>query len=328
MKFSIMLVTYNGGFYSELSELAGRFLWEGPRRSFGSAVTSFELYVWVKKRGPTDWMKKRWDGSSKELPRVAFLRRYSRFDISFLSSLGTEEDFKRKRTPGESVKLFRALCHEIASALLLAKQRLKKTDDFDWDAFAAQLSQQLDKLPKTTREFAALLKQLRKPVTEPRTDSPSPARLSARALRKKPRIIAIDHDEHHANHIGRLSNGRQFFLTTPFVPANGGAGCEFVALYLFDKRGRFLEARIDSLGPRTKVDEQQARSVFERRLTQLGSVKHCRIRVQPFQVQRFGTTFGLVPRPLEDDEDGWCVEAQPGDYMAFFSPWNSGDYDT
>jgi hypothetical protein len=190
------------------------------------------------------------------------------------------------------------------------------------------LSLQMGKLPKTMRQFAELLKYLKKPVTEPRTDSPSPPKLSARALRRKPRLIAIDHDEHHANHIGRLSGGRQFFLTTPFVPANGGAGCEFVALYLFDKRGRFLEARIDNLGPRAEGDDQQARSVFERRLAQLGAVKHCRIHVQPFQIRRFRTTFGLVPRPLEDDEDGWCVEAQPGDYMAFFSPWSSGEYDT
>jgi hypothetical protein len=46
-------------------------------------------------------------------------------------------------------------------------------------------------------------------------------------------------------------------------------------------------------------------------------------------VQRFGTTFGLVPRaPDEDDEDGrWSVEMHPGNYMAFFEPWE-GDYDT
>lgn len=335
MNFSIWLVSYNGGCSDDLCLLAGRFLLGEPRRSFGSAVTSFELYAWLKTHG-RGWMKQRWDAAAKELPRVAFLRKYARFDISFLTSLqvadfpdlGAEDDFERKQTAAESLRSFRALCHEIASALQLAKQRLKKTDDFDWDAFAAQLSQQLDKVPKTTRELASLLKQLRKPVTEPRTDSPSPPRLSARALRRKPRIVAIAHDEHHANHIGRLSDGRQFFLTTPFVPAIGGAGCEFVALYLFDKRGRFLKAQIDNLGPRPKMDEQQARSLFERRLAQLGSVKHCRIRVQPFEVRRFGTIFGLVPRPLEDDEDGWCVAAQPGDYMAFFSPWNSGDYDT
>jgi len=145
----------------------------------------------------------------------------------------------------------------------------------------------------------------------------------------KPKLIAIEHDDYHASHIGSLPDGRQFFLTTPFVPAMGGdAGREFVALYLFDKRGRFLEARIDDMGPRAALDEQRARSTFEQRLAELGPVEYGRIEVQPFEVERFGTTFGLVPRPPEEEDDEWAVEVQPGNYMAFFEPWDSGDYDT
>ncbi len=145
----------------------------------------------------------------------------------------------------------------------------------------------------------------------------------------KPTLIAIDHDDYHASHIDRLSDGRQFFLTSPFVPAIGGsAGREFVAVYLFDKRGRFLEARIDDMGTRAELDEQRARAVFEQRLAELGPVEYVRIEVQPFEVQRFGTTFGLVPRPSEEDDGDWWVEVQPGNYMAFHEPWDSGEYDT
>jgi hypothetical protein len=54
----------------------------------------------------------------------------------------------------------------------------------------------------------------------------------------KPDLIAIEHDDYHAKHIGHLQDGRQFFLTTPFIPAMGGnPGKEFVALFLFDKPG-------------------------------------------------------------------------------------------
>src|SRR5437016_1577654 len=99
----------------------------------------------------------------------------------------------------------------------------------------------------------------------------------------KPTIIAIDHDDYHASHVGRLSDSRQFFLTTPFVPATGGnAGREFVALYLFDKRGHFLEARIDDMGTRAELDVERARNTFERRLAELGPVEYNRIEVQPF----------------------------------------------
>lgn len=334
MRFSIWLVTYNGTCGTDdLPQLAGEFLLAGPRRSFGSAVTSFELYAWVKTRSralPTlGSMKNEWNASLRDLPRATFLRRNTRFDISFFSSLGTQEDFERKRTAAGSLTLFRALCHEIASALQLAKQRLKKTDDFDWNSFAAQVNSQLEKLPRNTRELSQLLKHLRKAPALPCADPLSPPRLSARTLKKKPSMIAIDHDEHHASHIGCLPDGRQFFLTTPFVPATGThAGREFVALYLFDKRGGFLEARIDDLGTRAKLDAERARRVFDQRLAALGPVKYCRIRVEPFEVTRLCTTFGLVPRIPEDDRDEWCIEAQPGNYMAFFKPWNSGNYDT
>ena len=145
----------------------------------------------------------------------------------------------------------------------------------------------------------------------------------------KPKLIAIDHDDHHASHIGSLPDGRQFFLTTPFVPAmDGEAGREFVALYLFDKRGRFLEARLDDLGPRAELDEARARSTFEQRLAELEPVEYGRIEVEPFEVERFGTTFGLVAQPPEEEDDEWCVELQPGNYMAFWEPWDSGEYDT
>jgi hypothetical protein len=145
----------------------------------------------------------------------------------------------------------------------------------------------------------------------------------------KPKLIAIDHDDYHASHVGRLSDGRQFFLTTPFVPAiGGGAGREFIALFLFDKQGRFLEARIDDLGARAELDKQYARSAFEQRLAELGQVEYDRVEVQPFEIQQFGTTFGLVPRPPEKDDDDWWVELQPGNYMAFHEPWDSGEYDT
>ena len=53
------------------------------------------------------------------------------------------------------------------------------------------------------------------------------------------------------------------------------------------------------------------------------------LEVQPFSVQRFGTTFGLIPIPPDDEDDDrdWSVVLHPGNDMAFFEPWE-GDYDT
>jgi hypothetical protein len=146
-----------------------------------------------------------------------------------------------------------------------------------------------------------------------------------------PELIAIDHDEHHAEHVGLTADGRQFFLTTPFEPPSPDgtrAGSEFVALYLFDAAGELLEAKIDAFGPRATMNDEECRRVHQRRLTELGAVTPGRIVIAPFVVERFGTTFGLVPREPENEEDAWCIEAQPGNYMAFYEPWESGDYDT
>jgi hypothetical protein len=145
--------------------------------------------------------------------------------------------------------------------------------------------------------------------------------------KQPPTRIALDHDDYHAQHVGRTSDGQQFFLTTPFIPSSAGSeGREFLALYLFDERGRLVEARIDDLGNRAGLDGDKARALLTQRLAEIGPVSHGRIEVSPFSLERFGTTFGLV---LHDHGDSdWWAEMMPGNYMAFHEPWDSGEYDT
>ena len=144
-----------------------------------------------------------------------------------------------------------------------------------------------------------------------------------------PNLVSIDHDDYHAEHVGRTSDGRQFFLTLPFEPAVGGcSGCEFVALYIFDDQGVLIEAKIDSFGPRASMDADARKNLYQQRLQELGEVSLELIEIAPFAVERFDTTFGLVLREPEEEEDPWAVEVQPGNYMAFFEPWDSGEYDT
>lgn len=139
-----------------------------------------------------------------------------------------------------------------------------------------------------------------------------------------PQLLAIDHDDYHAEHVGRTADGRQFFLTTPFEPGQQ----EFVALFLFDAAGRFLEARIDAFGTREEMDDDARKATYRARLRELGEVTFTRIEVEPFAVERFGTTFGLIAQPPEEEGDQWWVELHPGNYMAFAEPWDDGDYDT
>jgi hypothetical protein len=139
-----------------------------------------------------------------------------------------------------------------------------------------------------------------------------------------PKLVTVDHDDYHAEYVGRTKDGRQFFLDVPFVPGER----EFIALYVFDKAGRLVSATIDDLGPREALDEPARMARRDALLASLGPVKYGRIRVAPFRVEMFGVEFGFIPAPPDEPGGSWRVTVQPGDVMCFFPPWTSGVYDT
>jgi hypothetical protein len=140
-----------------------------------------------------------------------------------------------------------------------------------------------------------------------------------------PALIAIENDDHHAELVGKLPDGRQFFITNPFTTE--GDGNEFLALYIFDEKGGLVEAWIDEFGPRDKVDLMARERACERRLSDLGEVTFGRIEIAPFAFERFGTTFGLLPNEFLDGESELTIKMMPGEYMTFRAPWDSGEYD-
>ncbi len=143
----------------------------------------------------------------------------------------------------------------------------------------------------------------------------------------KPDKIAINHDDYQAKHVGRTLDGLQFFLTTPFEAANAShKGCEYVALFLFDSEGNLKKYEIDRLGPRESLEEKH--EIYNSRLAQLGKIHFGRIEIKPFSVRKDGLEFGLILRESEDEQGSFVAEMLPGNYMAFFEPWDSGEYDT
>ena len=146
-----------------------------------------------------------------------------------------------------------------------------------------------------------------------------------------PKTVALDHDDYHAEYVGRLADGRQFFLTIPFVAEEldaPGTGKEFIALYIFDKAGKLQSATIDDLGPRVTLDAPARLARRDALLASLGPLKYQRIKVAPFRIEMFGVEFGFIPRPPEEPGEDWAVIVEPGDVMCFWPPWTSGDYDT
>ncbi len=145
--------------------------------------------------------------------------------------------------------------------------------------------------------------------------------------KRPPAFIALNQDDALAKYLGKTTAGRQFFLTKPFVPpAADNPGREFLALYLFDTEGTLVEARIEDLGSRDQVDVEQARSLRASMLGSLGAYKPGRILIAPFSVEKFGVQFGFVAHAPKRPTDDWQVSAEPGHYMVFRPPWDSGEY--
>ena len=146
-----------------------------------------------------------------------------------------------------------------------------------------------------------------------------------------PNTVALDHDDDSAEYVGRASDGRQFFLTTPFVPfekAGTATGREFIALYVFDKAGNLQSATIDDLGPRATMNKATRLIRRDALLASLGKARYQRIKVAPFRIEIFGVVFGFIAQPPGEPGEDWSVIVEPGDYMCFWPPWTSGDYDT
>ena len=144
-----------------------------------------------------------------------------------------------------------------------------------------------------------------------------------------PMSITINPDDYHAKHVGRTKDGLQFFLTEPFFfDRNRLAVIEYVALYIFRNDGELFSHNIVKLGQRGEISEDHRARICNELLNTLVDTSITKIKVKAFSVEREGIKFGLIPREPDGDEDKLSVELLPGNYMAFFEPWDSGVYDT
>ena len=69
-----------------------------------------------------------------------------------------------------------------------------------------------------------------------------------------------------------------------------------------------------------------AAAVPRRPTGESGEVSFERIEVQPFEIERFWERFGLIAK-FDDGASMWRVSAEPGNYMAFSEPRDTGDSD-
>lgn len=141
-----------------------------------------------------------------------------------------------------------------------------------------------------------------------------------------PERITIVPDDYHAEYAGTAEDGRRFFVSTPFVPGGrDGGGNEFVATFFWKADGSYDSMSVEEFGSRESLDHAAREAALARHLSALGSYELEEISVAPFSEDAFGTSFGFIPQAYDDMVS---VNLMPGDSMAFFEPWDSGEYDT
>src|SRR5262249_21232499 len=137
--------------------------------------------------------------------------------------------------------------------------------------------------------------------------------------------IRLIPDRWHIHNVGRLSDGRLFFVDGQLDFASGVTK-DFVCTFVFDQNGRLNEHVVELVGERGAYPAGSVGRLIDRQLAALGDRTRTDIWVRPFGVESHGTVFGLIPRHVEGGR--WRVEFMPGNTLSFYPPWEAGEYDT
>jgi len=140
-----------------------------------------------------------------------------------------------------------------------------------------------------------------------------------------PERIRLVPDDWHVEHVGRLVDGRLFWVNAQIDPA-GGATKDFVCTFVFDESGGLIAHSIELIGTRGTYPEGSVATEIDRHIATLGEHVVTDIWVRPFSIESNSALFGLIPRQTEDGN--WRVEFMPGNTLSFYAPWEAGGYDT
>ncbi|WP_327637437.1 hypothetical protein OHB24_03320 [Kribbella sp. NBC_00482] len=141
-----------------------------------------------------------------------------------------------------------------------------------------------------------------------------------------PERFRIVPDDYHVPYAGTAEDGRKFFLSDELF----GSGAAYVGLFLWKADGTFDEVKVDEVRRPEGVPPGQAASagadqLVATRLGELGKYVLEPIDVAPFSVVRNGVTFGWVGGEFEGT---YSIHIEPGDFIAYYEPWDGLEYDT
>lgn len=142
-----------------------------------------------------------------------------------------------------------------------------------------------------------------------------------------PSRFTIRPDDYHIPYAGTAADGRRFFLSDELFSADAS----YVGLFLWKPDGSFDQVRIDTVGRPSDAPPGQAApgvddaDLMTTRLRELGVYKLEPIDVAPFLETVDGVEFGWR---FQTFEGASSINVEPGDFIAYYEPWDGYEYDT
>ena len=153
------------------------------------------------------------------------------------------------------------------------------------------------------------------------------------ALDQRPERFRIVPDDYHVPYAGTAEDGRKFFLSQELVDAGSKrrAPSSYVGLFLWNADGTFDRVEVDSVPRPAGVPAGQAvpagaDDLVAARLAELGDYELEPIEVEPFLTRVEGVRFGWHVGRYDDGQ--YYINIEPGDFIAYYAPWDGLEYDT
>ena len=151
---------------------------------------------------------------------------------------------------------------------------------------------------------------------------------AAPAWDPRPERFRIVPDDYHVPYAGVAEDGRRFFLSRELFEPGGAA---YVGLFLWKADGTFDEVEVDQVARPDGVPPGQAApagadDLVAARLAELGDYELRPITVEPFLTKVDGVRFGWHVGRYDDGT--YYINIEPGDFIAYYAPWDGYGYDT
>lgn len=165
-----------------------------------------------------------------------------------------------------------------------------------------------------------------KPATAPLTATRADKSFRRAVVDGAPERFTIVPDDYHVPWAGTAGDGRRFFLSDELFDVGPDDQTAWVGLFLWKADGTFDEVRVQRVGAKNaRPEAADYRAAIDARLAELGECELEPIDVEPFTVEVAGVTFGWE---VDSFEGELSILVAPGDFIAYYEPWDGLEYDT